>query len=95
MIRELSFVAISLCILYFTVGYGITFLGDLRISTFNSYATLIAGVASVVGLISLVRPSITQTDIQDLEVGALKSISQAAKDLEKVKGKNFYRTRIT
>lgn len=43
------------------------------------------GLASVVGLLSFVRPRITRTDIQELEVESLKKISRAAEELEKYK----------
>jgi hypothetical protein len=76
---------ISICIFYFIGGYLAVKYGTLSEHVFLTYASILGGLASVAGLLSFLRPSITKTDIQELEVESLKKISKAAEDLERYK----------
>jgi dimeric dUTPase (all-alpha-NTP-PPase superfamily) len=76
---------VFLCILYFIGGYFAVGHGWLEQGTYIIYASIAGGLASVIGLLSLARPAITSSDIQELEVDSLKRISKAAEELEKYK----------
>lgn len=67
---------------FFIGGYFAVRYERLSEKTFITFATIAGGLASVIGLLSLVRPSITKTDIQQLELDSLKRISRTAEELE-------------
>ena len=73
---------IVLAILYFLGGWGAVLLGLIPEDAYFQYAGIVGGLASVVGLLSLARPPLTTTDLQDLEVGSLESITELSKELQ-------------
>lgn len=76
---------VILCIFYFIGGYFAVSYGLLEQNTYIVFASIAGGIASVVGLLSLTRPTITRSDIQNIELESLKRIADAAKELEKYK----------
>ena len=78
--KKLLIIFIVLCIAYFVIGYIAVRSGWLTHNSYITYASIAGGLASVIGLISLVRPT---TDIQDLEVSSLKKITKAAEELQR------------
>ena len=52
-----------------------------------SYSGIVGGVASVAGLLALLRPGITSGDLQGIEVNALKSITKISEELKSLEDK--------
>lgn len=80
--RRLFAVVILLCVTYFLGGWLAVYLGWLPKDIYFAYAGLVGGLASVTGLFTLTRPSITQTDVQAIEMEALKSMAVTATQLQ-------------
>lgn len=83
--RKILVAFVLLCILYFIGGYAAMKYGWLEQGTYILFAGIAGGLASVIGLLSLARPALTSTDIQELEIDSLKRITSAADELEKFK----------
>ena len=76
---------IFLCIFYFIAGYIATRSGHLKQENYILFASIAGGVASVIGLLSLARPSISKTDIDALELESLKKVSEITEEIEVAK----------
>lgn len=86
--KKISIGIIVLCVLYFLGGWTGTFFDVITKEQYLSYAGLFGGLASVVGLFSFFRPTISKTDIQSLDIETLKSLavtSNKIKELEQEK----------
>ncbi len=82
--RALLVTLILLCFAYFIGGALAIKLQWLTKETYLTFAGIVGGLASVVGLISLLRPSITKTDIKELEIESLKELTKATEELKKL-----------
>lgn len=83
--KKILIAFIILCIAYFIGGYLAVNSGRLSQDSYILYASIAGSLASVVGLLSLVKPAFTRTDIQALDVDALKRITKAAEEMEQYK----------
>jgi chromosome segregation ATPase len=72
-------------LLFFILGYGAVKFGWLKEDPYLMIATIVGGAASLVGLLSLSRPSISADDLENLELEALGRVSNLAKELEDAK----------
>ena len=78
---------VLMVLIFFIGGYFLVKYGLMKESLFLLLATIVGGLTSAISLLSLVRPSISTRDIQNLELDSLKSITQMAEDIHNVKQK--------
>lgn len=70
------------CVVFFVAGFALVGLGYLTQSLYLTIGSVAGALASVVGLLSLARPSITKTDIEAIEIDALAKASKVVGELE-------------
>lgn len=85
--KKLFSILMACCLIYFIGGWLIVKLGHLDVLLYLNYAGIVGGIASVVGLYTLIRPALTRTDIQNLELDALTSLGETSKKLEELENK--------
>lgn len=85
--RRVFAAIILLCIVYFLGGWIAVHFGWILGETYFSYAGIVGGLASVVGLLSFTRPALSNTDLQQLELGSLKSITETSEKLRELEKK--------
>jgi hypothetical protein len=71
-------------LLYFLIGGLTAALGKLEVQTYALIGGMVGSVASILGLVSLSRPSITQTDLQQIESQCLKSLAETTEDIRRL-----------
>jgi hypothetical protein len=74
---------IVLVVLFFLVGYILVVLNILEQKTYNQIATILGGLASTVGLLAFVLPSLRTSDIKNIELDTLKSLAKTAEEIQK------------
>ncbi|MCZ8216923.1 MAG: hypothetical protein O9262_11825, partial [Cyclobacteriaceae bacterium] len=74
---------IVLAILFFIVGYILVLSGILEQATYNEIATIVGGVGSVLGLLSLILPGLKTSDIKNIEIETLKNLTKTAEEIQK------------
>ena len=86
--RRTFAVVILLCIIYFLGGWIAVHFGWMSewISeeSYISYAGIVGAVASVVGLLSFTRPALTKSDLKEIELDSLKSITETSEQLKEL-----------
>ena len=82
--RRVFAIIILLCIAYFFGGGVAVYFGWILKSTYFSGAAIVGGLASVVGLFSFTRPALTKTDLQEIELDSLKSITETTEQLKEL-----------
>ena len=88
--RRLSAILILLCITYFIGGWIAVHFGVFNKDTYFSFAGIVGGLASVVGLFAFTKPALTKNDLQEIEMDSLRSIAKTTEelsDLEKTREK--------
>lgn len=83
--RRLFVVVILLCVVYFLCGWAAVQIGWVEKDDFFAYAGLVGGLASVASLVSLTRPTITPSDVQNIEASALRSIAETTSQLAQLR----------
>lgn len=66
--KRLTLLTITISVLYFILGFIAVKLGYLKKDFYNESATIIGGIASILGLLGIVLPSIKPSDIENLEI---------------------------
>lgn len=61
--------------------------GSVESEQYNQFAAVMGGVASIMGLASLIRPPITPNDIEELDVASIKRLTRSAEELADMRGK--------
>ncbi|WP_417596378.1 hypothetical protein [Oceanospirillum sp.] len=79
--RRLSAILILLCIAYFIGGWIAVHFGIFDKEVYFSYAGIVGGLASVVGLFAFTKPALTKTDLQEIEMDSLRSIAKTTEEL--------------
>lgn len=82
--RKFFAAIIMVCLLYFVGGYVAVKYGIVTRDDYFAYAGIVGGLASVAGLLALTRPAINQSDVQAIEISALKSMTQTAEQLQQL-----------
>ncbi len=82
--RRIFAIIILLCITYFIGGWLAVHFGVLNKDTYFSFAGVVGGLASVVGLFSFTKPNLTKNDLQEIEIDSIKSIAKTAEELEEL-----------
>lgn len=80
--RRIFAVVILLCAVYFLGGWTAVYFGWLPRDDYFAYAGIVGGLASVAGLFALTRPALSSSDVQALEIDALKSMTETAAQLQ-------------
>ncbi len=87
MIRRIAIFLILLTAIFFGVGWALVKAGSIEKSTYVNLAGIVGGVASVIGLIGLVRPPLTRRDFEGVEWESLAKIAETEKQLAALDGK--------
>lgn len=80
--KRIFAIVILLCIAYFIGGYAAVKFGLINQEQYLSYAGFIGGIASVAGLFSFMKPTLTNDDLHELELGSLKSLAETTEQLK-------------
>lgn len=81
--RRLALIIITLSVLYFICGFIAVKLDWLEKDFFNESATIIGGVASILGLLGFVLPGIKTSDLKNIELQNLKRLAETADEIQK------------
>ena len=73
--RKLFAAIVGLCLLYFLGGWAAVHLSWIARDDYFLFAGIVGALASVVGLISFVRPPPSRINLKDLELESLQSIT--------------------
>jgi len=84
-LRSVLIGAVVLALLFFVFGFIAVRAGWIAEAPYLTLASIVGGIASLVGLLSLARPSITTSDLEGLELDALTRVSRIAQELENAK----------
>ncbi|WP_157811730.1 hypothetical protein [Tenacibaculum sp. SZ-18] len=74
---------IILVVLFFLAGYVLVVFDILEQTLYNQIATILGGLASTVGLLAFVLPSLRTSDIKNIELDTLKSLAKTAEEIQK------------
>ncbi len=81
--RKVIIITVILSILYFLLGFISVKLGLLKIDTFLDYGAIIGSIASICGLLSFtISSKLSADDFENVEIGYLKKVSEAAEQLQ-------------
>ncbi|WP_019897420.1 hypothetical protein [Methylotenera mobilis] len=86
--RHFYKVVIGLSLIYFLGGWVLVHYGQFQEATYFTYSGIVGSFASIAALLSLTRPAITQSDIQSIEVGTLKSLAETTEQLKALEGRH-------
>lgn len=81
--KKFSVTFIILAVLFFIIGYVSVILGQLQLSLYNQIATIAGGLASILGLLGFVLPSLKTSDLKSIEINTLKSLAKTAEEIQK------------
>lgn len=81
--RKIATLSIICLVIFFVGGFILAQFKIIEISTYNQTATIVGGVASILGLLGLIAPSINSTDLKTIEVDALKNLAKTAEEIQK------------
>jgi hypothetical protein len=70
--------------LYFVVGGGVALLGWVSTNTYVIGAGVVGGLASVLGLMSLARPALSQSDLDRVEIESLKKLADTSEEIKQL-----------
>ena len=82
--RILLMLLICGALLYFAIGGGCVWFGYFSADKYASIGGLVGSVASIIGLVSLSRPALTQTDISQIEIESLKKLAETSAELKQL-----------
>jgi chromosome segregation ATPase len=83
--KRLLIVFVLACIVFFVGGFIFVRLRYLTASTYITIASVAGALASVTGLLSLARPSISRADVETLEVDSLRKVAELSEQIEHAK----------
>lgn len=81
--RKFTITIIILAVIFFIFGYVLVLLGYLKQENYNQIATIVGGLASIIGLLGFVLPSLKTSDIKNIELETLKSLAKTAEEIQK------------
>jgi DNA repair exonuclease SbcCD nuclease subunit len=82
-VKKISVAFILIAVLYFVIGYVLVITGQLKQDLYNQIATIVGGLASILGLLGFVLPSLKTSDIKSIEIDTLKSLAKTAEEIQK------------
>lgn len=84
MLRKLMVILFPVCILYFIFGAILLWNNILLLETYLGGAGIVGGVASVLGMLSFLRPALTRSDIQNIETDSLIKLAEVSSEIKKL-----------
>jgi uncharacterized membrane protein YccC len=84
-LRRVLFTLVIAALLFFVTGFVAVKYGFWTEGPYLMAATIVGGAASLVGMLSLSRPSLSADDIENVELEALGRVSELAKQLDDAK----------
>ena len=81
--KKFSVAFIVIAVLFFVIGYVLVILDILKQDLYNQIATVVGGLASILGLLGFVLPSLKTSDIKSIEIDTLKSLAKTAEEIQK------------
>lgn len=87
--RRIVAIIILLCIAYFICGYVFVYFQFISQDQYFAYAGIVGGLASVAGLFSLIKPTLTKDDLQSLELNSLKSLIETTEQVKALEQKRL------
>lgn len=81
--KKIGVFLIILAVIYFIGGYALVIYGKLTQDNYNQTATIVGGIASIIGLLGLLLPSISTNDFKNIEVETLKNLAKTAEEIQK------------
>lgn len=82
--RKTMVILLPLCILYFLVGGILVLLKVIELQTYLAGAGIVGTIASVLGLLSFLRPALTRADILNIEAESLKALGEVSSEIKKL-----------
>jgi hypothetical protein len=82
MLKRIIVFIVMLCALYFIGGLVAIQFGWLTQATYNYYAALFGGLASVFGLLSLTLPRLTSSDLRQVEYESLQNVTKTIGEIQ-------------
>lgn len=82
--RKTMLILLPLCILYFFVGAILLLLKVIELQTYLAGAGIVGAIASVLGLLSFLRPVLTRSDILNIEAESLKALGEVSSEIKKL-----------
>lgn len=94
--RKIIFSVITLSLIYFAVGFVAAQFGWISSNTYNSYTTLVGGIATLCGLYAFTLPKLTTQDIKGIQIDSFKELAQTADELIRKENEiNLKQTELT
>ena len=84
-LRALFTIVVALAVLYFVIGGILCLAGWFNVQTYAVAGGIVGSIASSLGLISLSRPGLSQSDLDGVEMESFAKIADAAKEIEALK----------
>ncbi len=81
MLRKIFAIIILLSICYFLGGWIAVQYGVLEKEVYFSFAGIVGALASITGLLSFLNPPLTKSDLKELELEQLKSLTKTSEEL--------------
>jgi hypothetical protein len=85
--KKLFVILIIGCFLYFVGGSILLWIDWLTKDQFLTIGGIVGSFASILGLFSLIRPAITRTDIQNIEIESLRKVVETSDEVQKLEQK--------
>lgn len=83
--KKIFAIVILLCVIYFIVGWFLVYLEIFNENSYIQYASIVGALASITGLFSFTKPTLTTTELQEIEYNALESVTKTVKQLKTLK----------
>lgn len=80
--KKIATIIIVSAVTFFIVGYILVILKFIEQDLYNQIATVVGGIASLLGLLSFVLPSLKTSDLKNLELDTLKSLTKTAEEIK-------------
>ncbi|HCE57645.1 MAG TPA: hypothetical protein DER09_07480 [Prolixibacteraceae bacterium] len=81
--KRIASIVIIIAVIFFIGGYILVILGKLEQAQYNQIATIVGGVASILGLLGLALPRLKTSDIKSIEIETLKNLAKTAEEIQK------------
>ncbi len=83
-LRAFVILIVTIAILYFTLGGIACALGWFDLTAYAVAGGIVGSIASTLGLISLSRPALAQSDLESIEIESLQKIAVTTKDIQQL-----------
>jgi hypothetical protein len=84
MLRRLVAILILCCLIYFPIGYLAVSCDWISLTVFLAAGSGVGAIASIVSLISFIRPPITRQDVKNLDWESVRVVATRSKEIEEL-----------